>query len=135
MHTEQRYERWTARAGAWLGIGTSPAALVLGAGLADRHHEAPAAVGVVVGAALMGALLYANGVSGLPSRQGEGQSLTEMTAELLDRRDQFALNGLLVVAMIGWFGFSIGVGGAALNSVLGASGPVGQLLLAAPLQA
>lgn len=133
MDTNGQYERWTARAGAWLGIGTSPAALVLGAGLADQHRTAPAVAGVAVGAVLMAMLLFANGVGGLPSRGADGLSLTEMMQELLDRRDRIALNALLVVAMIGWFGFSIGVGGAALNSVLQAPRPVGQLALAAPV--
>ena len=36
--TSPKTKRWTNAAGAWLGIGTSPGTLILGAGIAQRYE-------------------------------------------------------------------------------------------------
>ncbi|MBM0280108.1 hypothetical protein [Micromonospora tarensis] len=43
--SETAERRWPAAVGAWLGIGTAPATLVLGAAMAARHGGAVRPVG------------------------------------------------------------------------------------------
>src|SRR5690606_588463 len=69
---------WSARAGAGLAVGSSPAALVLGAGIADRHGGAAAALPLVLGALVMGLLLAAQGLLGLARPLGESASLSAL---------------------------------------------------------
>lgn len=124
---------WTRRLGAFLAIGTSPGALVLGAGLAVRNGGAVPLLGLGVGAAAMAAMLYGQGLLGVVPPVGSGQSLADATQSYLGRLTLPLLHGLLGFAMIGWFGFNVGLGGAALAVVAGVPGPVGPILLAAPI--
>lgn len=124
---------WSARAGAWLAIGSSPAALVLGAGIADRHGGAAAALPLVLGALVMGLLLAAQGLLGLARPLGESASLSALAPRYLRRGSHVALNAILGAAMIGWFGFNVGLGGAAAAALLGLPGPLGPLLLGIPI--
>lgn len=97
--------RWSARVGAWLAIGTSPGALVLGAGLAARNDGAIPVVGLVTGAVAMTAMLYGQGLLGVVPPHGEGGTLADATQGYLGRRTEPLLHALLGFAMIGWFGF------------------------------
>jgi cytosine permease len=124
---------WTARVGAFLAIGTSPGALVLGAGLAVRNDGAVPALGLVVGATLMVAMLYGQGLLGVVPPVGEGGTLADAAGGYLGPRTLPMLHGLLAFAMIGWFGFNVGLGGAALASVLRIPPLLGPLLLASPI--
>lgn len=125
--------RWTARVGAWLGIGTSPAALVLGAGLAERHGGAIGVLGIVLGLVLMAVMLAGQGAIGLVPPLGDGGSLSAVADRYLGGRTLPALHALLAFAMIGWFGFNVGLGGAAIAAVAGVPAAVGPLLLGVPL--
>jgi purine-cytosine permease-like protein len=125
--------RWPSRAGAWLGIGTSPAALALGAGLAERHGGAVGVVGVAVGVILMAAMLYAQGLIGLVPPTGEGATLSGVADRYLGGWTLPALHLLLSLAMVGWFGFNVGLGGAALSAVTGVPAAAGPLLLGVPI--
>lgn len=124
--------RWTARAGAWLGIGASPAALVLGAGLAARHDGPVPLLALLAGAALMVLVLVGSGYLGLVPPHGEGDTLSGLAPRYLAASGARVLNALLAAAMVGWFGFNVGLGGAALAALLGVPGPVGPLLLGVP---
>lgn len=126
---------WSARAGAWLAIGSSPAALVLGAGIADRHGGPAPAGPLVVGVLLMAGLLAAQGALGVAAPRGEGLTLSALAPRYLKGRSRAVLNASLGLAMIGWFGFNVGLGGAAAAQLLGVPGPVGPLLLGLPVVA
>lgn len=128
-----REVRWHHRAGAWLGIGTSPAALVLGAGLAARHDGPAPLVAVLVGAGLMVAILAGQGLLGLAAPVGESATLSELAPRYLRWRSHLALNLLLAAAMVGWFGFNVGLGGAALGALLRLPPAAGPVLLGVPI--
>lgn len=135
MVVEPGPARWPARIGAWVGIGASPAALVMGADLAERSGGSVPLLGVAVGAAAMAALLLVQGQLGLRPPLGEGGPLTVVTGRYLTVSSRTALQVLLSLAMVGWFAFNVGLGGAALGVVLGLPAPWGQVLLATPIAA
>jgi cytosine permease len=124
---------WTRRLGAFLAIGTSPGALVLGAGLTLRNEGAVPVLGLAVGAIAMAAMLYGQGLLGVVPPVGSGGSLADAADGYLGRRTLPLLHGLLAFAMVGWFGFNVGLGGAALAVVLRVPGPIGAVLLAVPI--
>ncbi|SDU76040.1 hypothetical protein [Jiangella alkaliphila] len=127
--------RWWNTAGAWLAIGTGPAALVLGAGLADRH-DGPVPVGaLLLGGVAMTVLLVVPGRLGLRPPHGEGRSLTELLEAYLPRRDRTVVGALMALAMAGWLGFNAGLGGAALGSLLDVPKWAGVVVLGLPLLA
>lgn len=127
--------RWWNTAGAWLAIGTGPAALVLGAGLADRH-DGPVPVGaLLLGGLAMTVLLLVPGRLGLRPPSGEGRPLAATLAAYLPRGDRVVVGALMALAMAGWLGFNAGLGGAALGSLLGAPTWVGVVVLGLPLLA
>jgi purine-cytosine permease-like protein len=112
-----------------LGIGTSPAALALGAGLAERHGGAVGVVGIALGLLLMAVLLQAQGLIGLAPPIGEGGTLSGVAHRYLAGRTLPVLHVLLALTMVGWFGFNVGLGGAALSAVTGVPAAAGPLLL------
>ncbi|RIQ29603.1 hypothetical protein [Jiangella rhizosphaerae] len=127
--------RWWNTAGAWLAIGTGPAALVLGAGLADRH-DGPVPVGaLLLGGVAMTVLLLVPGRLGLRPPHGEGRPLTELLEAYLPRGDRTVVGALMALAMAGWLGFNAGLGGAALGSLLGIPKWAGVVVLGLPLLA
>jgi hypothetical protein len=77
-----------------LGIGTSPAALALGAGLAERHGGAVSVVGVALGVLLMAVLLQAQGLIGLRPPIGDGGTLSGVAHRYLGGRTLPALHVL-----------------------------------------
>lgn len=109
---------WRSRAGAWLGIGASPAALLVGAGLAARHDGPPPLVAVVIGGVVMALVLAGQGALGLRPPTGEGTTLGALAPRYLPRSTHTLINALLAVGMIGWFGFNVGLGGAAVSALL-----------------
>ncbi|TDD68773.1 hypothetical protein E1262_15050 [Jiangella aurantiaca] len=127
--------RWWNTAGAWLAIGTGPAALVLGAGLADRH-DGPVPVGaLLLGGVAMTVLLLVPGRLGLRPPYGEGRPLAELLEAYLPRGDRTVVGALMALAMAGWLGFNAGLGGAALGSLLGMPMWAGVIVLGLPLLA
>ncbi|MFI6759917.1 hypothetical protein ACIBF5_12350 [Micromonospora sp. NPDC050417] len=97
--------------------------------MADRHHGAVPVLAFVGGAALMALLLFGQGALGVRPPYGEGGTLTEVAPRYLPPAGRAVLSAVLGVAMIGWFGFNVGLGGASLATVTGLPGPVGALLL------
>ncbi len=127
--TEPR--RWPDAVGAWLGIGTAPAALVLGAAMAARHGGAVPVLGLLLGILLMAALLYGQGRLGLRPPHGDGGTLTAVAPAYLAPGSRTVLTAILAVSMIGWNGFNVGLGGASLAALLHLPGWCGAVALEA----
>ena len=127
--------RWPSKAGAWFGLGASPGSLLLGAELAARH-AGPVPLGTLLaGIALMAALLWAQGQLGLAPPLGEGEPLTHLSRRYVSSLLHRVLGLLLAGGMVGWYGFNVGLGGAALSALLDLPGPAGPLLLGLPVLA
>ena len=127
--TEVGTARWTARAGAWLGIGTSPGALLMGAEIGAIHDGAVPVLGLLLGVVVMVVLLHGQGLLGLQPPDGAGTTLTGALPSYLGRRGRRGLGVLLTASMVGWFGFNVGLGGAAIGALLGIPAWVGALAL------
>ncbi|TDD65830.1 hypothetical protein E1293_39830, partial [Actinomadura darangshiensis] len=126
---------WRAASGAWLGIGTAPGALVLGAQVGGRHGGALPVIVLVIGGAVMAALLAAQGRLGLRAPAGENAGMTELAPRYLAPAAERAFTALLAAAMVGWFGFNVGLGGAALAALAGVPDAAGVAVLTVPLVA
>lgn len=106
---------WYLRLGAWIGIGTSPGALMAGAGMASVGAPVATVVGIVVGVVLLTTLAVANGV--------RGQVLRAPTVEMAQRVFGERVGPAVVAALItmgvaGWSGVYFGVTGAATAELL-----------------
>lgn len=123
---------WRAASGAWLGIGTAPGALVLGAQVGGRHGGALPVPVLVVGGAVMAALLAAQGRLGLREPAGENAGMADLAPRYLAPVAERAFTALLAVAMVGWFGFNVGLGGAAAAALGGVPDAVGVAVLTVP---
>ncbi|GAA2164402.1 hypothetical protein [Actinomadura napierensis] len=126
---------WRSASGAWLGIGTAPGALVLGAQIGGRHGGALPVAVLAIGGAVMTALLAAQGRLGLRPPAGEGAGMAELAPRYLPPVAERAFTALLAVAMAGWFGFNVGLGGAALAALAGVPDAAGVCALTVPLVA
>ncbi|GAA2433956.1 hypothetical protein GCM10010191_55390 [Actinomadura vinacea] len=126
---------WRSAAGAWLGIGTAPGTLVLGAQVGGRHDGALPLVVLVAGGTVMCALLAAQGRRGLRPPAGENATLSELSPRYLPPLTERAVTGLLAVAMVGWFGFNVGLGGGAVAALTGLPDVAGVLVLSVPIVA
>ncbi|MGY1769982.1 hypothetical protein [Blastococcus sp. SYSU D00813] len=110
--------RWTRYVGGWLAIGSSPGALVLGAQLADGGGALPLPW-VVPAVVLMAVLLALHGRLGLRPPIGSGQTFAELSRGYLAPPARTAVGLLVAAGMVGWVGFSLGIGGESLGRVLG----------------
>ncbi len=119
--------------GAWLGIGASPGALVLGAVIAERHAGPMPVLAVLLGLVLVVLLLWFQGLLGLKPPIGEGGPLSEVTPRYFGPLMQRVFGGVLALAMVGWFGFNLGLGGAALSALFRFPEWIGPLLLGVPI--
>ncbi|SFP46739.1 hypothetical protein SAMN04489713_114172 [Actinomadura madurae] len=126
---------WRAASGAWLGIGTAPGALVLGAQVGGRHDGALPLIVLVVGGAVMAALLAAQGRLGLRAPAGEDAGMTDLAPRYLPPMAERAFTALLAAAMVGWFGFNVGLGGAAAAALGGVPDAAGVVALTVPMVA
>ncbi|MEU6037204.1 hypothetical protein ABZ801_17535 [Actinomadura sp. NPDC047616] len=126
---------WRNAAGAWLGIGTAPGALVLGAQIGGRHDGVLPVLVLVAGGVIMALLLASGGRLGLLPPRGDGVAVAALMPRYLPGPAERVLTGLLAVAMVGWFGFNVGLGGAALGELTGLADPIGVALLSLPLVA
>ncbi|MDB4897379.1 MAG: purine-cytosine permease-like transporter, partial [Firmicutes bacterium] len=121
--------------GAWFGIGASPGPLLIGAGMAARHHGAAPLLSLLLGVVLVAGMCWAQGQIGLVPPLGDGESLAQVAPRYYNQTTQRVLGGILGVAMIGWFGFNVGLGGAALSTLLGWPAAIGSLVLGLPVLA
>lgn len=102
-----------------MGIGASPAALVLGAELAARHAGPIPLWTLLLGLGLVAALAWGQGSLGMAPPRGDGLPFGEVVKRYLAPGSSTAVNALLALAMVGWFGFNVALGGAALAALLG----------------
>ncbi len=120
---------WQDVLGAWLGIGTAPGALIVGAGLASRYDGPVPLISILVSVVAMFALLWFPGLIGIAPPIGEGAKLTELAPKYFGPGMQRILAALIAIGMTGWFGFNVGLGGAALSSLLNLPGFIGPLII------
>lgn len=125
--------RWTDVAGAWLGVGTSPGALLIGAGIAQRYQGPVPYLSILVSFTLIFLLIWFQGQVGLAPPLGEGANLTQITSRYFGAAMQRVVAALIALGMIGWFGFNVGLGGAALSSLLRLPEWLGPLLIGLPV--
>ena len=59
---------WLRRVGPWVGIGTSPAALMMGGGVAEKVQGAAMLAAIAVGVLLLAGLAAAQGLLGQRER-------------------------------------------------------------------
>lgn len=128
---EPRY--WRDVVGAWLGVGTAPGALIVGAGLASRYDGPVPLLSILVSFVAMFFILWYPGLIGMAPPIGEGLKLTELSPRYFRKGMQRTLAALIAIGMIGWFGFNVGLGGAALSALLRMQGYVGPLLIGIPV--
>ncbi len=124
---------WSSVAGAWLGLGTAPGALLLGAGMAARHGGAVPLFSLLVGFGCIFALLWFQGSLGLVPPLGDGGNLTEVATRYFGPGMQRLIGGLIALGMIGWMGFNLGLGAAALSALIQVSQWASVLLLGLPI--
>ncbi|MFQ5838682.1 MAG: hypothetical protein ACE5HJ_07855 [Thermoplasmata archaeon] len=115
---------WLHRIGAFAAIGTTPAALMLGGGLAEHVPSSSLLPSILLGTLLVLTLTVLHGVSG----QRRGMVFYQIATEVLGLRASRLAALLMSVLMIGWYAFAIGVGGTALSQLLGAPDFLGILI-------
>ncbi len=117
---------WYHRAGIWIGIATSPGALIVGGGLAARLPLTALFLAIPIGASILTALTVTQGI------------ISRRRRETLPRRAIFTfgtgfganlLNLVMVFSTFGWVSFHLGIAGFSLATLLSLSAWVGVLLL------
>lgn len=123
---------WLRRLGPWVGIGTSPAAMMMGGGVGEGLRGAELAAALVTGVALLGALAAGQGILG----QRTGRTLASLTAGPLGVDGSRRTASVVMLAMmVGWFGVNVGVAGVALARLAGIPDLAGVTLFAAVMLA
>jgi cytosine permease len=123
---------WLRRLGPWVGIGTSPAAMMTGGGVGEGLRGAELIAALVTGVALLGALAAGQGILG----QRTGRTLASLTAGPLGADGSRRTASVVMLAMmVGWFGVNVGVAGVALGRLLGMPDVAGVILFAAAMLA
>lgn len=123
-----RSDGWLRRLGPWAGIGTSPAALMLGGGIAEGVEGGALLAAVLLGAVLLGALAAVQGILG----QRSGRTLLRLTAGALGRAGSRATASLAMLAMmLGWFALNVSAAGEALAHLVSVPDRAGMALFAA----
>ena len=118
---------WLRRLGPWVGIGTSPAALMTGGGVGEGLRGGELVAALLVGVTLLGGLALTQGLLG----QRTGRPLTALTAGPLGETGSRRTASVVMLAMmIGWFGVNVGVAGVALARLLGTPDMAGVILFA-----
>jgi cytosine permease len=123
---------WLRRVGPWVGIGTSPAALMMGGGVAEKLDGAAMLAAIGVGVLLLGGLAAAQGLLG----QREGLTLAGLYARALRAPAARRAASLAMLAMmVGWFALNVSVAGAGLGRMIGVPDRAGMALFAAAMLA
>lgn len=118
---------WLRRIGPWVGMGTSPAALMMGGGVGEGLEGADLVIALVAGVVLLTALASVQGVLG----QATGLSLARLTAGPLGVRGSRRTASVVMLAMmLGWFGVNVGVAGVAVARLVGVPDLVGVVAFA-----
>jgi cytosine permease len=123
---------WLRRLGPWVGIGTSPAALMVGGGVAEGNERWWLAVAIIAGVALLAALATAQGALG----QRRRARLATLASGSLGREGGRRIaSPVLALMMVGWFGFNTSVAGAGLGRLLDLPERIGMGIFAAVMLA
>ena len=117
---------WLRRLGPWVGIGTSPAALMTGGGVAEGLRGGELVAAIAAGVVLLTGLALVQGMLG----QRTGAPLAALTAGPLGREgSRLTASVVMLAMMLGWFGVNAGVAGVALARLLGIPDVAGVILL------
>ncbi len=123
---------WLRRVGPWVGIGTSPAAMMMGGGVAQGLEGATLLAVLGAGTVALTLLALAQGLLG----QRTGLPLTALVAGALGERASRRTASIVMLAMmLGWFGLNAGVGGSALARLIDAPEALGIVLFSAAILA
>lgn len=118
---------WLRRVGPWVGIGTSPAALMTGGGVGEGLRGGELVAALLVGVTLLAGLAIGQGILG----QRTGKSLSALTAGPLgERGSRRTASVAMLLMMVGWFGVNVGVAGVALGRLIGMPDVAGVALFA-----
>jgi purine-cytosine permease-like protein len=122
-----RREGWLRRLGPWVGIGTSPAAMMTGGGVGEGLRGGELVAALVTGVVLLAGLAATQGVLG----QRTGRTLASLTAGPLGSEGSRRTASVVMLAMmVGWFGVNVGVAGVALARLVGMPDLAGVVLFA-----
>lgn len=122
-----RGDGWLRRVGPWVGIGTSPAALMTGGGVGEGLRGGRLVLALLGGVGLLAALAVGQGILG----QRTGKPLSALTAGPLgERGSRHTASVAMLLMMIGWFGVNVGVAGVALGRLIGVPDVAGVALFA-----
>ena len=123
---------WLRRVGPWVGIGTSPAAMMMGGGVAQGLEGATLLAVLGAGTVALALLALAQGMLG----QRTGLPLTALVAGALGERASRRTASIVMLAMmLGWFGLNTGVGGSALARLAEVPEPAGIVIFSAAILA
>src|SRR5581483_6420828 len=123
---------WLRRVGPWVGIGTSPAALMTGGGVAQGMEGWVLPVAIVVGVLVLATLAAAQGLIG----QRSGRPLLTLSADALGPvASRRTAAPVMLAMMVGWFALNTNVAGAALGRLVGLPDRAGIVLFAAAMLA
>lgn len=125
--------RWSDVAGAWLGLGAGPGAILLGAGLAARHGGVIPAGSMLLGLVFLSVVLWVGGSLGLQAPWGEGCDRTVIAQRYFSPVMQRILGAIIAAGMIGWIGVNISMGASAVTAFTGLPQWATALLLGAPV--
>ena len=118
---------WIRRLGPWVGIGTSPAALMTGGGVGRGLRGGELVAALVVGVGLLGVLAVGQGMLG----QRTGKPLGALAAGPLGESGGRRTASVVMLAMmVGWFGVNVGVAGVAVARLVGVPDVAGVVLFA-----
>jgi cytosine permease len=107
---------WLRRLGPWVGIGTSPAAMMAGGGVGEGLRGGELVAALVTGVVLLAGLAATQGILG----QRTGRTLAALTAGPLGSEgSRRTASVVMLVMMVGWFGVNVGVAGVALARLVG----------------
>ncbi len=118
---------WLRRVGPWVGIGTSPAALMAGGGVAEGVEGWVLVAAMVAGVIALTCLAVGQGMLG----QRLGLPLAGVVAGPLGAEGSRRVASLaMLVMMLGWFGVNVGVAGTATARLIGIPDIAGMVLFA-----
>lgn len=120
---------WRGGAGAWLGIGTSPGALVLGSQLSEHFAGPVPILALGLGLSCMGWLLYLQGRLGLARPKGFDSTFVALTRSHLSDGSRRFVGVAIALGMVGWVAFAIGIGAESLGRIAGLSQATGSVAI------
>ena len=118
---------WLRRVGPWVGIGTSPAALMMGGGLAQGVEGWRLPVTLAIGVTLLAGMACAQGLVG----QREAKPFLAVAGDVLGRRaSRTFASPVMLAMMLGWFALNVSVAGTAVGRLVGIPDQAGMLCFA-----